>query len=53
MLFGDRFGPLVREDGNEVLRPVPGGIDLDDSAGRRWLDSALDPYCARVGAPAD
>ncbi|WP_328775227.1 RES family NAD+ phosphorylase [Streptomyces goshikiensis] len=53
VLFGDRFGPLVREDGNEVLRPVQGGIDLDDSAGRRWLDSALDPYCARVGAPAD
>ncbi|MEU1280434.1 RES family NAD+ phosphorylase [Streptomyces sp. NPDC005805] len=54
VLFGDRFGPLLGEKVNKVLRPVPGsGIDLDDSAGRRWLDGVLSEYCARVGSPPD
>ncbi|MEU3917287.1 RES family NAD+ phosphorylase [Streptomyces sp. NPDC029004] len=54
VLFGDRFGPLLGEKVNKVVAAVPNTtIDLDDSAGIRWLDRTLAEYCVRVGAPPD
>jgi len=45
MLFGDRCGP-------DPLQPVAiPPVDLDDGAGAKWLNDALEPYGARINRP--